>query len=125
MCHLAGDKTARHTFVADAADIFPGANISTWSSFAPHENFCMLCGGRLLQMKGNFAPHTFCVIVVSSRNLQIQITADVIATYGLGNLVKNAPLGFTVRMDHVPTCANDHSGQSNMMMWNLTLKTPH
>ena len=46
-------------FVADAADIVRGANISMWSNFAPHENFCVLCGGKMLHIKSNLAPHAF------------------------------------------------------------------
>ena len=42
-------------FVADAADIVRGANIFMWSNFAPHENFFILCGGKLKQ----FSPHAF------------------------------------------------------------------
>ena len=44
-------------FVADAADIVRGAHIFMWSNFDKHENLCMLCGGKVLNMKSNLAPH--------------------------------------------------------------------
>ena len=44
-------------FVADAADIVRGAHIFMWSNFDKHENLCTLCGGKVLNMKSNLAPH--------------------------------------------------------------------
>ena len=52
-------------FVADAADIVRGANIFIWTNFAPHEYFCMLCGGKLLHIKINFAPYAFLATLVA------------------------------------------------------------
>ena len=46
------------------AEIVHEANIFMSSNFATHENLCMLCGGKLFNMKSNFAPHVIVNIIL-------------------------------------------------------------